>query len=373
MVDLNSRILMKRDTALDLLRALTMTVMIFVNDLWRPDRVPHWLGHAASGEDFMGLADVVFPLFLFVVGMSVPLAVGRRREKGLSDLSTVGHVFSRTFALLVMGVFIVNSEARLAADVGYPIGVYRVAMVAGFMLIWNTKTRWFWQFLGALVLGWLAFTFRDPRGGAFAVRWWGILGLIGWSYLFGALVYLFTRDNLRKMLFVLGGVLLICVLGTPMRGGEALLSFRPLSPIHLGNGATAALVMGGIVFSVVARRLTTLHKLLLAAGFAVLGAVAHRFWIVSKISATPTWIFYIFALAVAAYTLLGYANEKWFAVVKPAGTATLTCYLVPYLLYAAFDLTGFAYSGGLWICVVFAFVTIGVTWALGRAGIKLKI
>lgn len=63
----------QRDAGIDLLRALTMFIMIFVNDFWKIHDVPHWLEHAAFGEDFMGLADVVFPAFLFVVGMSIPL------------------------------------------------------------------------------------------------------------------------------------------------------------------------------------------------------------------------------------------------------------------------------------------------------------
>ena len=68
----------RRNVGIDLLRALTMFVMIFVNDFWKIHDVPRWLDHAARGEDFMGLADVVFPAFLFVVGMSIPFAIERR-------------------------------------------------------------------------------------------------------------------------------------------------------------------------------------------------------------------------------------------------------------------------------------------------------
>ncbi len=59
--------------AIDILRALTMVLMIFVNDLWSLTGIPAWLEHVSPGADGIGLADVVFPVFLFIVGMSLPL------------------------------------------------------------------------------------------------------------------------------------------------------------------------------------------------------------------------------------------------------------------------------------------------------------
>ena len=65
---------MGRIASIDILRALTMVLMIFVNDLWSLKDTPAWLGHVASGVDGIGLADTVFPAFLFIVGMSIPFA-----------------------------------------------------------------------------------------------------------------------------------------------------------------------------------------------------------------------------------------------------------------------------------------------------------
>lgn len=122
-----------RNLAIDMLRALTMFIMIFVNDFWKVHDVPHWLEHAKYGEDFMGLADIVFPSFLFAVGMSIPYAIERRFSKGYSAESTLGHILSRTLALLVMGAFIGNSEFRLSPDAPYPIGVYWFLMAIGLL------------------------------------------------------------------------------------------------------------------------------------------------------------------------------------------------------------------------------------------------
>lgn len=55
--------------SIDMLRGLTMLLMVFVNDLWSVTDVPHFLEHFSHGEDGMGVADAVFPMFLFAMGM----------------------------------------------------------------------------------------------------------------------------------------------------------------------------------------------------------------------------------------------------------------------------------------------------------------
>ena len=245
-----------RNVGIDLFRALTMFVMIFVNDFWKIQDVPHWLEHAARGEDFMGLADVVFPCFLFAVGLSIPFAIERRYSKGFSGQSIIGHILSRTLALLIMGAFITNSEARLSPDVPYSIGVYWFLMVGAFILIWNhyphtdnpKKKRLYLllKFAGVIMLFYLAITFRNPEGGVFAARW-GILGTIGWTYLICALIYVYTRDRLKYLVPVWFVFVLICILGTRMNsawGGTPILDLprgnfyhEMLRILHLGNGA----------------------------------------------------------------------------------------------------------------------------------------
>lgn len=40
--------------------------------------------------------------------------------------------------------------------------------------------------------------YKDLNGKPFHTSWWGILGLIGWTYAVCAGIYLFTRESLRK-------------------------------------------------------------------------------------------------------------------------------------------------------------------------------
>src|SRR5689334_25384277 len=97
-----------RIASIDVFRALTMFLMIFVNDLWTLKEIPAWLEHTKAREDGMGLADTVFPAFLFIVGLSIPFAIGSRLSKGQSKQTIFGHILFRGIALLVMGFFHVN-------------------------------------------------------------------------------------------------------------------------------------------------------------------------------------------------------------------------------------------------------------------------
>src|SRR3954470_9804206 len=88
-----------RIDSVDALRGLTILLMIFVNDLG--PAAPPWMHHIQPpGADGMTLADVVFPAFLFILGVSIPLAFERAREAGKSLWSQVGHILIRTAGLL---------------------------------------------------------------------------------------------------------------------------------------------------------------------------------------------------------------------------------------------------------------------------------
>jgi heparan-alpha-glucosaminide N-acetyltransferase len=132
-----SAVSIQRIASIDILRALTMILMIFVNDLWSLRDIPEWLGHVKSGVDGIGLADVVFPAFLFIVGLSLPYAVSNRQKKGDSDWQLIKHIISRSVALLVMGVFLVNGETYNASATGMAEFLWNPLCCLSFILIWN--------------------------------------------------------------------------------------------------------------------------------------------------------------------------------------------------------------------------------------------
>ena len=66
-----------RVVSIDIFRGLTMAAMIFVNALADVRGLPWWTYHAHANEDVMTYVDMVFPFFLFIVGMSLPLSVAQ--------------------------------------------------------------------------------------------------------------------------------------------------------------------------------------------------------------------------------------------------------------------------------------------------------
>ena len=409
-----------RNLAIDMLRALTMTLMIFVNDFWKVHDVPQWMEHAGRGVDFMGLADFVYPAFLFCVGMSVPYAIESRYRKGYSGESTAGHILLRTLSLLIMGAFLGNSEARLAPDFTlYSIGVYWIVAVAAFFMIWNVYPKnpsrrqsilfACLKIVGGILLLLLALTYRKPDGGVFDTSF-SILGGIAWTYLVSATVYFFCRDSLKRLLPLWAAVLAVCILTQRLRpelGGAPILDFpRPnfldgmLRILHIGNGGAVFLALSGLLVSVFTEKLT--HSVTpgltgglpqwkrsaigaaTAAASLLLGLFTHKFWIAAKLGLTLPCCFFVMAAAIGIYTLLRFLNSRklsgWFAVIRPAGTATLTTYMMPYVFYGFADITGIVLPD--WLthgpmalvnCFCFALIVVAVVGLLQKLHLKLKV
>lgn len=59
--------------SLDIFRGLTVLVMVFVDNLGFVKGLPWWTYHMPREANGMTYVDVVFPAFLFLVGMSIPL------------------------------------------------------------------------------------------------------------------------------------------------------------------------------------------------------------------------------------------------------------------------------------------------------------
>lgn len=390
----------RRNMSIDMLRGLTMLLMVFVNDLWTVGGVPHFLEHFERMEDGMGVADIVFPMFLFAMGMSIPYAIERRFAKGYSGESTLGHILYRTLALLLMGAFTVNSEGDIASTLGYNMGVYRILMVSGFFMVWNHypsdfKAQKWLKALGIAILLFLAFTFRTPAGGYFKAGWWGILGLIGWAYCFTAVTYLLTRKKPVRIVFIWLALCLVNILITPMReGGTILPNHTFLSDmtgaLHIGNGYGAIMAAGGMLMSLAERRCSQWrgpvrcgYAAALAALLTLAATILHHWWIISKLLGTLPWCLYVSAISVALYTVLrvleAYGVTGWFRPVAASGTATLTVYMMPYVLYSIFSFFGLYTFGflsgvpGLLKCVLFSLLCVFLAGLLGKAGIKLKI
>lgn len=394
-----------RVASIDVFRALTMFLMIFVNDLWSLSGIPSWLEHSKAHQDFLGIADVVFPGFLFILGMAIPYAIRNRLAKVENNWQILKHIVFRSFALLVMGVFIVNSESMDSDNMVVSSTWFELLMVSGFFLIWNVypKTE-DWkkylfvglQIIGVCLLVWLAFVFKGENHhgdepGSFSPRWWGILGLIGWTYLVCAIVYLFARNKPVYIVIAWAVATFLCISN---HGDilEPILSFDPGNWL-VGNGAFHSFSFAGMIGGILLDKYYNPEKfkklliILVSLGIVMLiaGLISRHYFIISKLLGTPTWVFLCCAISFGLFGFIHWLVDvkkkaNWFSVIKPAGTNTLTCYLVPYFVYNIVNLTNIQLPEVLltgWVglikTLVYCFIVVGVTAVLARVGVKLKI
>lgn len=388
--------------SIDIFRAVTMLTMIFVNDFWTLLDVPGWMEHSAAADDAMGLSDVVFPAFLFIVGLSIPYAISGRIAKGEDQVAILTHIFERTFALLIMGIFTVNLETALGDVMIIPKQLWSILMVAGFFLVWNLYPKQPERQLrftklkvsGTILLIFLALIYRggDPLApSVMATQWWGILGLIGWAYLLCAPAYLFVGDRLARI----AGVWLVFVLFNLLWFAGALSFLEGVRPFVwiVGDGSMPAFVMAGVTASVIGRtRFKTLgaDKFLVVLGICGLiclmyGFSTRPFWGISKIRATPAWVgicsgisFLLFAFFFWLTDIKG--KKDWAKIIRPAGAVTLTCYMIPYVVYALREMSGIVLPlvlrhgvFGLLKSLLFSVLVIVLAGKLADKGIRLKI
>ncbi|UJH67178.1 DUF5009 domain-containing protein [Allomuricauda sp. SCSIO 65647] len=389
-----------RIASIDILRALTMLLMIWVNDFWTLTNVPKWLEHAKTGEDYLGFSDIIFPLFLFIVGLSIPHAINSRLKKGHSKTAIAWHILVRSFSLLLIGVFMVNYE--MAHDPSIPLGKYGWCffMALGVCLIWMDWKRsplppkWHrpLQAVGVLILLILALVYKGgPQGEQrMQTSWWGILGLIGWAYLANALLFLVTKGRWVwvVVIWLLFNILsVIASSDTPLWLPSV---WHYFSVLFSGTipAFTAAGVMATVLFSHLAKKKVS-WGLLALAFFGLLnllfGFMTRPEWGISKLGATPSWLAICSAIGFFTFALLYYIADikkitRWALPIRAAGTATLTCYLIPYFVYpirqiSNIRLPNFLNDGMLGLLVSFLFA-LAVVWLTGwfeKKGFKLKL
>lgn len=385
----------KRLLSIDVLRAVTMFLMIFVNDSSGVRNVPVWLGHTEASADAMGFADTIFPAFLFIVGLSLPFAINNKIKKGESFLQILFYILSRSAALLIMGFFHVNLEEYSAASV-LPKAVWGLIITASFFLIWldypesmNKTKKNILMGTGIVLLILMAVLYKGGSPEApvwMKPSWWGILGIIGWSYLVCAVLYLLSKGRLS---FLILSWFLFMVINIAVH--MELLPFRFWL---IGDGSSVGLTMGGIVISGLYARLVGLGKtqrlwlIMAVLGIALIAAgllirpVAGG---ISKIHSTPAWVMICTGITILFFELAIYlidvqGKKDWFKWIAPAGTSTLTCYLMPYFLIFLMHLSGLEFSGmlnsgapGLARSFAISFILILIVGQMEKRRLRLKI
>jgi heparan-alpha-glucosaminide N-acetyltransferase len=390
-----------RIASIDIFRGLTMLIMIFVNDLASVHGLPWWTYHAYAEQDAMTYVDMVFPFFLFIVGMSLPLAVRQRLKRNPSLGLVFWHVLSRSAGLVVLGLILANASKGDGSRMAINPNAWALLGLSGAVLFWHVPSRdpskvWLARGLrvaglALLILAFAIFrrTTEDGNPAWIDGSYPEILGLIGYTYLAVAILYISTRRWTWAPFAWTAGLLTLCT----------VLSWQQVHlhvPIYLwpiSSGAMAFITMAGTVTSIIFfgdhRWRSLPQRMSLAAGFAATSLVAG--WLftplgISKIRATPTWCLYSVGSSVLSFAVLYWicdvrGKTRWAELVHSAGANTLLTYLLPDFYYFITALAGFTFvdrhfsSGvaGVARAAIFTLAMLALSTMLTRARIRLQL
>ncbi len=418
----------ERVTSIDALRGFVMFMMIFVNDLsGAPNRiVPAWMKHF-RGKDGMTFVDLVFPAFLFIVGMSIPFALGARWKKGEALWQTILHILARTASLLLIGIMMVNGGSRTIRPRGWslPEGISSTKLwitlmflsaILAFCSIVPPATvsagrkRMFFHLttclrsIGFAGLIYLAFVYVNKNGdrlitlSPFSIRtqWYGILGLIGWAYLVGAVAFLLFRTERTALLGCT--VLLMCFFPAAKKG--AFDHFWLGNYVGIGEvlGSQGAITVAGVLLASIllapeaaTHWLRTRFTVLNIAGFSAAAWLVQGLYGISKNSATPSWCLWSCAATSALWLLfyhfadsrsggLGAKISRPFCL---AGQNVLLAFLISEMIPGFLDLIHWDdwYDGlaepnlahAITRSVIYAAGVLAVSAGLNKIGFRLRL
>lgn len=410
-----------RIISIDALRGLVVFTMIFVNDLAGapPHLVPAWMRHY-HGRSGMTFVDLVFPAFLFVVGMSIPFALGRRLDKA-GYFQTVGHIVLRSGSLLLIGILMVNGQPD-SARMGWSGTVWTVLMYAAVIVTFSRfagtsfrgeqprRSLTTWALTGLRLAGfatliYLTLAYRGREGSrllglspfTLSVKWYGILGLIGWAYLVAAVIFLLFRG--QRTALAVSMAILFCLYPADRNG--LFQNFWPARYVGFGStlGSQAAITVGGLLLASILTDpgLTDTRR---RVKFALLFVLACSIgaWLltplygINKNAATPAWC--LWACAITAVLWLGFylatgqshpqrPAPAWARALALAGGNVLLAYLLSEVFPSLLDLLhlGRAYNSlaehnlasAIARSAGCALLLLLVSTGLNRAGFRLRL
>ncbi len=271
--------------------------------------------------------DLIFPLFLFMIGASIPFSFGKRLQRGDSKRQIYAHVFTRVAILIFLGM-LVNGRI-LSYDPSKFQPTYSVLqtlalgyLVASIILL-NLNLRWqIATTAGMLILYWALMTFVPVPGRVVGIYRPGgnfgdwlndlILGRFQGIWRFGWILQIMTNGS-TAMLGVFAGHLL----RTPKSARQKLLWL-----VALGVGCLVAGRVWGIWFPIIKDRWTSTF-VLYAGG----------------------WSYLLLALFYFIIDMRGY--RKWAFPFTVIGMNAIVAYMACELFAPAFRLMADVFVGGL--------------------------
>jgi len=364
--------------SLDLFRGATIAAMILVNNAgdepnsYWPLKHAEWNGWTPT--------DLVFPFFLFIVGVAMAFSFSSRLKRGESRRELLGHVLWRGLALFALGIFLNGfpNQYHLASWRVYGV-LQRIAIcyvISAILALWADWRGWILTIIGCLVGYWILMRFVPVPGFGVPTHDIPLLdpdrNLAAWldRQLLAGHLYEGTRDPEG----VLSTIPAIATSLLGMLTGHWLRSPRSAQSKALGMASFGLLgVVVGTVFNLgfpINKKLWTSSYVVFTAGLALL-CLALCYWIVDVKQWRGLWNkpFLVFGMnAIAAYVFA----ETISHLLDHAHTSTGLS-LQELVYHQVFVPLASPVNASLLYAMCYVLICWAAMWVLYRKNIFLKI
>jgi len=346
----------ERLLSIDALRGFDMfwiigggTLLESLADVW-PHPVTQNIKEQLEHVEWQGFhfEDLIFPLFLFIVGVVLPFSISSRRQRGQSSASIHLHIFKRSLAIILLGLIFNDLLHFEWAQMRWPGVLQRIGLCYFFAAIVVVHTRWRTQaiIVGAvLVLYWAAMAkIPVPDFGANVMTAEGCLSSYIDQQLIPGKLYYGYGDN-EGLISTFPAV---CTVLLGALAGHWLRSQRP------GNRKAAGLALAGLAC--------------VAAGYlwGLVFPIIKLIWTSSYTLFSGGWCLLLLALFYWLIDVKGY--HKWTLFFVVIGVNPITIYFLQRFVnfddIAQFFLAGVANNAGQVAPLVLPVGVLAVKWLL---------
>lgn len=377
-----------RLVSLDVFRGATIAAMLLVNNAGDWNHVYGPLRHAQwHGVTF---TDLIFPFFLFIVGVAIVFSLGRQHEKGTAKGAIAKSVVRRALILIALGLLL-NTVACFALpwmESFRPMGVLQriglCYLAAALLVLWHSPRALVVWFVALCAGYWALMTLvAVPGHGAGDYSREGNLASYADTRVLGSHCYEYDAatglghepEGLLSTVPAVATAIAGCLTGFWLRRRDVSPGAKSAAMLGAGAVLIGAGVLWGLQFPI-NKNLWTSSYVLFTAGWALVGLAAcywvvdvkgWRWWTAPFVAYGMNAITAYVGVALVAYTTI------WVKIPRPQGDpAFLKTWIYehafvpalggisPYLSSAAY---GFMYV------IVFC----ALMWALYRKKIFLKV
>jgi predicted acyltransferase len=367
-----------RLVSLDVFRGLTIAGMVLVNNpgswahIYWPLEHAEWNGWTPT--------DLIFPFFLFIVGVAIPLALGRRVESVDSKRDLYFKIIKRTVIIFALGEFLAGFPYFHLATIRIPGVLQRIAVCYFFAALIFLKTKPRTQAiiaLALLIVYWLLMTHVPVPGyGAGVLTKDGSLASYIDRTVFGPHVWsqakVFDPEGILSTMGALATTLFGVLAGNYLRC-ETRTQFAKVSGLFLAGMCCIVIGWAWNPFFPINKSLWTSSYVCFTGGMA-LQLLAFCYWLI-EIKNYRAWTrpFVVFGVnAIALFVGTG-IMARLMGLIKVSGEEPARISLQSWTYKTLFLSWASPINASLAFAIVFILVWLGLMWLLYWRKIFIRV